>query len=132
MDRVISASVPASTPVSRKRSDDSVLHSVKRVKVTPAECISNAVMHFSGVFGDSMSKLVPQLDSSPVRRKTAMATAREKETWLSLQNKVKLGNVLKQTVEADAYMSWVEAPSPERKAYVAELLQLDEADRAFI
>uniref|UniRef100_A0A0W0F6T4 Uncharacterized protein n=1 Tax=Moniliophthora roreri TaxID=221103 RepID=A0A0W0F6T4_MONRR len=112
----ISAPVPASTPahsVSRKCSDDSVLHSVKQAKVTPAECISNAVMHFSGVFGDSMFKLVSQLDPSPMQHRTAMATAHEKETWLSLQNKVKLGNILKETKEADAYMSWVEASSPE-------------------
>ncbi|ESK82973.1 hypothetical protein Moror_11799 [Moniliophthora roreri MCA 2997] len=112
----ISAPVPASTPahsVSRKCSDDSVLHSVKQAKVTPAECISNAVMHFSGVFGDSMFKLVSQLDPSLMQHRTAMATAHEKETWLSLQNKVKLGNILKETKEADAYMSWVEASSPE-------------------
>ncbi|THU75904.1 hypothetical protein K435DRAFT_706155, partial [Dendrothele bispora CBS 962.96] len=134
--RPTQVSTPARKPLSSKRSGDNLeLNSVKRSRLTTGEglqSISNAVTEFSGVFCATVSRLAPQIEASPLRRRAAMDLADKKEDWLSEVRQEELGDLLSEdTRKADAYMTWASRGTPKRKSWVVRTLKLSEFELDF-
>ncbi|KAK7027515.1 hypothetical protein VNI00_015148 [Paramarasmius palmivorus] len=126
---VATPSTPAPKPVSKKCSSDGLeSNSVKRMRVTPGEglqMIGNAVGEFSQFFNTTMTRMLPKMEPSPMRRQKAMELADEKESsWLSTRHQLQLGSLLESTVKADSYVHWAGRGTPKRKAWVVNALDL--------
>ncbi|KAK7014660.1 hypothetical protein R3P38DRAFT_3205597 [Favolaschia claudopus] len=86
------------------------------------------------LFGNQMSSATHDLtealrqsnnNSSPERRRAALKTV-QAEKWLPLGDRLRLGNLVGKGQTADEYLSWAEAGSPERKAWVGMTLGYSE------
>ena len=90
--------------------------------------VGDSVLDFSRRFESSTEKLIgalkPAYDASPIRRAAAMHLAAKEEMWLTLPQQIQFSQHLETTTKADTYILWGEKPSPQRKAYVATVLNL--------
>ncbi|KAJ7736087.1 hypothetical protein B0H16DRAFT_1237008, partial [Mycena metata] len=78
-------------------------------------------------FGERMSTATRNLtdvlrasntNSSPERRSRALQMINEKEGWLPLADRIRLGRLIRKGQIADEYMAWARSTSPERKMWV--------------